>query len=116
MIDRSSIEEMFVRARANYRWSIDAPCAWSFFFAGRDRGALVALGQALEAGGYRFAGLLEPTPQDDDQELLFAQLDRVEEHTVESLDARNQELARFAEQFPGIVYDGMDVGPVASIA
>ena len=82
MIDCSAIEEIFARARASYRWSIDAPCVWSFFFAGRDRASLTALAEALEARGYGFAGLLEPTPQDEDQELLFARLDRVERHTV----------------------------------
>ena len=116
MINRSAIEEMFARARANYRWSIDAPCLWSFFFAGRDRTSLTAVGQALQAAGYRFAGLLEPTPQDDDQGLLFAHLERVETHTVDSLDARNRELSKFAEQFEAIKYDGMDVGPVGGVA
>ena len=33
-------------------------------------------------------------------------------HNVESLDARDQELYRFAEEFGLESYDGMDVGPI----
>ena len=35
----------------------------------------------LEARGYKFVDILEPTPQDDDQELLFLHVERVEQHT-----------------------------------
>ncbi len=41
MIERSTIEEMFDQAK-RYRWSIEDPCVWSFFFAGHDREALLA--------------------------------------------------------------------------
>lgn len=115
MIERSVIEDMFARAKG-YRWSIEAPCVWSFFFAGRDRAALLAAGHALADTGYEFVGLLEPTPDDDDQELLFAQLSRVERHTVDSLDMLNRELSTFAARFDGVVYDGMDVGPADGVA
>jgi len=35
-----------------------------------------------------------------------------EQHTVDGLNARNQELYRFAKEFKLESYDGMDVGPV----
>jgi hypothetical protein len=39
-------------------------------------------------------------------------VDRVEIHTVDSLDARNHEFNDFARVNGIALYDGMDVGPV----
>lgn len=103
---------MFTSTRAKAKWNIDDVCLWGYFFTDYDRQKLVTAARALESLGYRVVGFLEPTPDDDDQDLLFLHVERVERHTVDSLDARNQQLYRFAEDVGLRSYDGMDVGPV----
>jgi hypothetical protein len=68
--------------------------------------------QFTQCQSYRVVGFLEPTPDNDDQGLLYLHVEREELNTVESLDARNHELYQFAEEFGLESYDGMDVGPI----
>ena len=68
--------------------------------------------QFWSRGATVLVGFLEPTPEDDNQGLLFLHVEREERHTVESLYARNQDLYRFAAEFGLESYDGMDVGPI----
>lgn len=112
MITRDDLEKMFANARARAKWNIDDVCLWGYFFTDHDRTKLSAAASVLERIGYRVVGFLEPTPDDDDQDLLFLHVEREELHTVESLDARNHELYQFAEEFGLESYDGMDVGPI----
>ncbi len=97
MITRAQLEEMFKAAR-HYSWSIDAPCAWGYYFTDVDRGKL-SRAEALEAEGFRFVEILEPDPGDDDQQTLFLHVERIEKHSVDSLHALNQRLTAIAEQF-----------------
>jgi|SRR6516165_11276154 hypothetical protein len=112
MIAREMLENMFARIREQAPWNIDDVCLWGYFFTDHDKQRLLAAAPALQQMGYRVVGILEPTPGDDDQDLLFLHVEREEKHTVDSLEARNQELDRFAEDFGLRSYDGMDVGPV----
>jgi hypothetical protein len=112
MITRDSVEWLFDHTRTVAKWSIDDGCLWGFFFTDHDRNKLAAAAPVLERMAYRVVGFLEATPDDDDPNLLFLHVEREELHTVESLDARNQDLHRFAEEFGLESYDGMDVGPI----
>lgn len=109
MIEREMLAEMFDATRGKASWDIDGPCLWGYFFTDRDRTKLVAAGKALEARGYRFVDVLD-SKGNDDEELLFLHVEKVEQHTVESLHQRNHELYRFAEEHGLESYDGMDVG------
>ena len=112
MITRDSLQWLFDHTRTAAKWSIDDVCLWGYFFTDHDRNKLAEAAPLLERMGYRVVGFLEPTPDDDDQSLLFLHVEREELHTVESLHARNQELYRFADEFGLESYDGMDVGPI----
>ena len=112
MITRDQLQEMFDSSRANAKWNIDGICLWGYFFTDHNRERLLLAAPVLEKMGYRLVGLLEPSSENDDQELLFLHVEREEQHTVDSLDARNRELYRFADEFQLESYDGMDVGPV----
>ena len=117
MITREMIEDLFertrrLRAEGKVKWNIDDACRWSFFFIDGSREKLIAAGQELEGIGYEFVGLLEPSPDDDDQETIFLRVDRVEKHTVHSLLARNDDLYAFADRIGLQGYDGMDSGAV----
>lgn len=112
MITRDDLQEMFDSAKAKAKWNIDDVCLWGYFFVDHDREKLSAAAPVLERLGYRVVGFLEPTPDSDDQTQLFLHVEKEELHTVDSLDARNQELYRFADEFGLESYDGMDVGPI----
>jgi len=100
MISRDMLEDLFTRTRERARWNIDGVCLWGYFFTGHDRERLLRAAPALERMGYRVVGLLdEPKAEDDDQGLLFLHVEREEQHTVDTLEARNLELDRFAEEF-----------------
>ena len=112
MISRELVQNMFDEMRAKAKWNIDGVCLWGYFFIDQDRLRLLEAASALEAMGYRVVGILEPASEDDDQSTLTLHVERVEQHTVDSLDTRNRELDLFAEEFELESYDGMDVGPV----
>jgi hypothetical protein len=114
MISRDMLEGLFTSSREKARWSIDGVCLWGYFFTDHSRERLLAAAPALERMGYRVVGILEPTPEDDDRGLYFLHVEREEQHTVDSLEARNRELERFAAEFELETYDGMDVGPIKS--
>jgi len=112
MITRDDLEQMFASVRAGAKWNVDYVCLWGYFFTDHDPAKLSAAASALERKGYRVVGILEPTRDDNDQDLLFLHVEREELHTVASLDNRNRELYKFAEEFGLESYDGMDVGPI----
>lgn len=112
MITRDDLQDMFDSARARAKWSIDDVCLWGYFFTDHDRDKLSSAAPVLETMGYRVVDIFESDTDDDDESLFFLHVEREESHTVESLDARNQELYRFADEFGLESYDGMDVGPV----
>lgn len=111
MITREQLDEMFTSMRAKARWSIDGECCWDYFFVDSDRDKLLRAGELLERQGFEIVGLLEPSPDDDDQHTVYLQVRRIERHTVDSLLARNAELYAFAERVGLKAYDGMDVSP-----
>ena len=94
MITPYSLQWLFDHTRTAAKWSIDDVCLWGYFFTDYDRDKLAEAAQLLERMGYRVVGFLEPTPEDDDQGLLFLHVEREELHTVESLHARTQDLYR----------------------
>ena len=117
MISREDLESFFEDTRqqrddGRMTWDIDGVCRWSFFFVDADREKLLRAGRELAAQGYEDHGLLDPSPNADEQESQFLRVDRIERHTVDSLLARNDQLYAFAEQMGLEAYDGMDVGAV----
>lgn len=89
-------------------WSIDDVCRWSFFFVDEDGDALLPVARHMESLGYEFIGIAEPDDDDEDP-FFYLRVDKVEQHTPESLQARVESLYAIAEQFGIADYDGMDV-------
>jgi Regulator of ribonuclease activity B len=116
MIEIEDLEKLFEIVRSNKCCDLSQPCLWSYFFTDSNRARLLAVAPELESLGYAVVALLEPTPEDDDQETLFLRFDRVERHTVDSLHQRNCELYAFAEIHGFASYDGMEVGPAEPAA
>lgn len=113
-IETSALEQMFAGIRADTDWNIDGPMLWGHFFADGDADALRRLGAELAREGYRLVDVFladREEGEEDEQDVYFLHVERVETHTVDSLRRRNQHLQAMAERFGVAAYDGMDVGP-----
>jgi len=112
MIERTQIEQMFDGIREREQWDLDGPLLWGFFFTAAAPEPLDHAAHELEAAGYRFVEIFSTVPKNGDgPETWWLQVERVEHLTLDSLDARNRELAAFATAHDLWSYDGMDVGP-----
>ena len=117
MITREQVEALFLHTRQLRRdgrvdWDIDGVCRWSYYFVDASRKNLLRLGEHLKGMGFQVVGLREPADGDDDPETITLQVDQVEQHTVDSLMARNREFTAAARQFQVRDFDGLDNGPV----
>jgi hypothetical protein len=105
-IPLSQLQAMFTGMRDEAGWDTDGDLLWGYFFVAPEPERLAPLRQRLEALGYEYVG---EHPTDEGQIILHIQ--KIETHSPESLLRRNNELNRLAHDL-GIVYDGMDAGPV----
>jgi hypothetical protein len=110
VITRDQLQEMF--DSMSDRWDVSEPLLWGYFFTHSSRVPLEKAAKLLEASGYRFVeihlGDKESATEPDE---WWLHVEKVEVHSVDSLDRRNQEFYRLAESLGLDSYDGMDVGP-----
>ncbi len=107
-IDEKLVSNMFDSVRQRGKWRIDGPMLWGYFFVDRERSRLVAAQAELERRGYHFVEILEP---DQERAGFVLHVERVEVHSIDSLNARNRDLCALARTLNINAYDGMDVGP-----
>jgi hypothetical protein len=103
-ITRADLEPIFTRMRQG-GWNVDGPLLWSYFFASKQGAALGEVRRELETQGYVFV-----TSSSHRNGVTLLQMDRIETHTVASLDLRNREFYVLAARHPGVEYDGMEAG------
>ncbi|MCY3021129.1 MAG: ribonuclease E inhibitor RraB [Planctomycetota bacterium] len=108
IIERAMLEEMFDGMRTKSKWNVDGDLLWGYFFTDKSVANLRKAAKQLASMGYRFV----ETHKDANGELFWLHVEKVETHTVDSLDRRNHELSAFAEANGLNSYDGMDVGDV----
>ncbi|MDP5241107.1 ribonuclease E inhibitor RraB [Uliginosibacterium sp. 31-16] len=111
-ITPESLEEMFANIKANTPWDTTKPLLWGYFFTDHDPKKFERLKEALVAQGYRYVEVLEPEATDVEK-IYILHVERVEQHTPQTLHARNQEFYKLARKFGVETYDGMDVGAAA---
>jgi hypothetical protein len=114
---RAEVAAMFEAARKNASatWSIDGKCLWSYFFYDPDRQKLERAGAKLQEDGYRLVRVRGPmqAPMQAKAGVRFIlHVEKAERHTVDTLQARNEQLYAFAAKQGLETYDGMDVGPL----
>jgi regulator of ribonuclease activity B len=109
-ITLEQVHRMFEGMKANTKWNLDGPLLWGYFFLDPDTKKLQAAAGELTRRGYRLVDV-RPTKDRRANMLQMLHVEKVEHHTPESLDRRNQELYRLAEKYQLASYDGMDVGP-----
>ncbi|MDB5323242.1 MAG: hypothetical protein JWN40_4873 [Phycisphaerales bacterium] len=110
-IPRSQLEQMFQGIRQKTKWNIDGDMLWGYFFFDPLPDRLNAARRELESQGYRFVDLFELEREEKKTGVYMLHVEKVEKHTINSLDQRNGELDAFAANHGLQGYDGMDVGP-----
>lgn len=105
--EKLRLQEMFNQIRAQTKWNIDGDMLWGYFFTAPDAGALDAPSKELKKAGYRIVSIYPA----DDKSVHWLHVEKVETHSVESLQKRGVELRMLASKYESVEYDGMDVGP-----
>ena len=109
-ISKEKLQAMFAAMRRNAPWNVDGPLLWGYYFTNPIPEPLkVAAGQ-LEALGYHVVDISE-RPNAASKSRWWLHVEKIEVHSVESLDARNHEFYDFAAKNQLSSYDGMVVGP-----
>lgn len=111
MIARAELQAMFDNIAKDAGWDMTRPMLWGYFFTATEREPLERAAKMLEEQGYRFVEIFESDPDEDDPELWWLHVSRVEAHSVDTLEQRNAALYRLAEELGLESYDGMDVCP-----
>jgi hypothetical protein len=113
MISREQLQEMFDSMSQTPGWDMSKDMLWGYFFTHSSKAPLERAAKLLAAEGYTVVDIyLADKESDNDPDLWWLHVEKVEKHTVASLDARNHLLYRFADEQHLDSYDGMDVGPV----
>lgn len=117
IIPLQQLEKLFQDLRSETDWTIDGPMLWGYYFLSPDEEKLMAAAGDLGEQGYTIVGIFEEDAEDEEGNIVetgsnVLHVEKVEEHTPESLFARNAELEAFAEKYGLECYDGMDVNPV----
>lgn len=103
---------MFADMRAKTKWNIDGPLQWGYFFFDPSVEKLKQVSANLEVSGYRVVSLEKVA----NKQVFRLHVERVETHSPESLNARNDEFYALADKYSLASYDGMDVGPATTTA
>ncbi len=109
MIPKSELIEMFDAIADQTDWDMTHEMVWGYFFTDDSPEKLQACSDRLTEMGYSFVEIAEGDEADDPYTL---HVEKIEVHSPDTLDQRNQELATLAKEMGLGSYDGMDVGPV----
>ena len=111
-ISRALLQAMFDNISAKTDWDMTGDMLWGYFFTDPDKSALERASEKLQKLGYRLVKIIQPEDEGTPLPYFFLHVEKVETHTVDSLERRNAELEAFARANALDTYDGMDVGPV----
>jgi len=107
MISRNDIEQLFEKMR-RAGWNMEQELAWGYFFKDENKEILQQLADELLQQNYTLIDINQSYPD----EMYWLQMEKIEQHSVASLNIRNQELYQLAKKRNIHSYDGMDVSPV----
>ncbi|MEO1019780.1 MAG: ribonuclease E inhibitor RraB [Pseudomonadota bacterium] len=114
MISKDELQEMFDAIAENPDWDLSSEMLWGYFFTDADKSALERVAPILENMGYFVNAIyLSDKESEDDPDLWWLHIEKVEIHTVDSLHETNQVFYEFARKYGLDSYDGMDVGRLA---
>ena len=109
MVSRAVVQSFFDDLRTRGE-SLTRPMRWAFYFCDHRREPLERLVPTLVELGFTNVEIWDPDPTNDDQTLMFLQLEIVEVATADSLFDRCERLRRIGEEYGVESFDGFDVG------
>ena len=107
MINKTDIEQLFEKMR-RAGWNMEQELAWGYFFKDENKEALKKIADKLEQQGYEVIDINQSYPDD----IYWLQIEKIEQHSVASLNKRNEKFYQLAKKMNIHTYDGMDVSPV----
>jgi hypothetical protein len=112
MITKDAIQQVFDQLLKQGNMDTKEPLLYGYFFTDADGAKLFAVSEELEKLGYKYVDIFEPDVDEADDAVYYLHVEKVETHTVDSLDLRNKEFYKFADKYNLESYDGFDVGNV----
>lgn len=113
MIAKDSIQQVFDDLDAQGEMDTMGPLLYGYFFTDADSNKLFEVSEELQNLGYKFVDIIEADLEDeDDDKFYYLHIEKVETHTIDSLDLINKEFYKFADKYNLESYDGFDVGNV----
>ena len=107
------LEEMFDSISNQSDWNMNGDMLWGYFFTHHEPSKLEQAKPKLTEKGFTFVDIYLSDKEDEPQpDMYWLHVEKVESHTPQTLDKRNDELYVFAYEFGLDSYDGMDIGPV----
>ncbi len=106
------IKEIFSEAESEQGWNVTGEMLYSFYFVDESVEKLEKLGEHLEKEGFTFVNIYELGDEENNAPTgeYLLHLDRVENHTPESLAERNLDFEKLAKEFEIETYDGWEFG------
>ncbi len=106
-ITKNDIEELFSKMR-KAGWDMEQELAWGYFFKHETSEPLKIIAAELEQQGFEVVDINQSFPD----EMYWLQLEKIEQHSIDTLDKTNQCFYQLARQKNINAYDGMDVSPL----
>jgi regulator of ribonuclease activity B len=107
-IDEDRVVDLFKSIRKGTTWEMNGPMLWGYYFAGQDHASMTKAADALERDGYRFVELIARRSA---RAPFTLHVEKIETHSVTTLNARNSELCALATRLGLRSYEGADVQP-----
>ena len=107
MISKEDIRQLFEKMQ-KAGWNMEQKLAWGYFFKHPNIKPLQELAHELEQQSYEVIDINQSYPD----EMYWLQLEKIEQHSIESLNQRNQQFYDLAKKRHIQKYDGMDVSPI----
>jgi len=112
-ITLEKLEEMFQNIENNDEWDMTNNMLWGYFFTHSEPSKLEEAASILFKKGYKVVDIYQSDKEEENEpDMYWLHVEKIETHTPDSLDKRNNEFYIFANDFGLESYDGMDVGPV----
>jgi hypothetical protein len=114
LITIESLHGIFDNIKKETDWDTSDNMLWGYFFTHNEPQKLEKAKELLISKGYKFIDIyLSEKDDPSEPDMFWLHVEKVEIHSPESLDKRNDELYFFAHELGIDSYDGMDVGPVS---
>ena len=110
-----SLYDMFANIKKETDWNTSGNMLWGYFFTHSEPQKLEQAKAVLISKGYKFVGIyLSEKNEPNDPDMFWLHVEKIETHSPESLDKRNDELYILAHKLGIDSYDGMDIGPLTN--